>query len=170
MIKILDAPPINKKEIFRYLGGEIDENILSDCLKEAELSYKVYYKILKKEELPFKSQSLEKLLESSHYAVIFVATLGIPFDRLILKYTQTQPSRALIFQAIGAERIEALCDVFMKGFTNTTARFSPGYGDFDILEQKKIFEVLKSDKPEVYLTESLLMTPKKSVSAVFGVR
>ncbi len=170
MIKIFDAPPINKKEIFRYSGGEIDDKILSDCLKEVEISYKVYYKILKKEELSFKSKSLEELLENSQYAVVFIATLGIPFDRLILKYTQTQPSRALIFQAIGTERIEALCDKFMKEFNNTTARFSPGYGDFDLSEQIKIFEILKSDKPEVYLTESLLMTPKKSVSAVFGVR
>ena len=170
MIKIFDAPSINKKEILRYAGGGDTLDLLDDCLKEAEFSYKVYYKILDIKELPFKSESLEKLLENSQKAVVFIATVGFNIDRLILKYTKTMPTRALMFQAIGAERIEALCDDFMKSFENTTARFSVGYGDFDLSEQKKIFEILKSDKPEVYLNKSLLMSPTKSVTAVFGVR
>lgn len=170
MIKIFNAPSINKKEILRYAGGGESYELLDDCLKEAEFSYKVYYKILDKNQLPFKSKSLEKLLENNREAVVFIATIGFNIDRLILKYTKTMPTRALMLQAIGAERIEALCDEFMRSFENTTARFSAGYGDFDLSEQIKIFEILKSDKPEVYLNESLLMSPTKSVTAVFGVR
>lgn len=170
MIKIFNAPSINKKEILRYAGGGEDYSLLEDCLKETEFSYKVYYQIFDKKELPFKSESLEKLLKNSKQVVVFIATVGFNIDRLILKHTKTMPSRALMLQAIGTERIEALCDEFMKTFKNTTARFSAGYGDFELFEQRKIFEMLKSDKPEVFLNESLLMSPTKSVTAVFGVR
>ena len=42
------------------------------------------------------------------------ATVGIGIDRIIAKYGALSPSKALIFQAIGAERIESLCDTLQR--------------------------------------------------------
>jgi hypothetical protein len=43
-------------------------------------------------------------------------------------------------------------------------RFSPGYGIWDIKEQKYVFGLLPSDKVEVRLTDTFMMVPRKSVS------
>ena len=82
--------------------------------------------------------------------------------------------RSLALQGIGAERIEALCDEFCLDVGNSMGkvrpRFSPGYGDFDISFQTKIFEVLQCGKKiGVTLNESLLITPTKSVTAIIGI-
>ena len=53
---------------------------------------------------------LSKNLQGYDKAVFFVATVGIEIDRLIKKYSVLSPTKAVIFQAIGAERIESLCN------------------------------------------------------------
>jgi len=43
-------------------------------------------------------------------------------------------------------------------------RFSPGYGIWDIKEQKYVFNILPSDKLGVRLTDTCIMVPCKSIS------
>ena len=51
----------------------------------------------------------------------------------------------------------------------TRPRFSPGYGDFPLDNQRDIFQALQVEKRVgIALTESLLMIPSKSVTAVIG--
>ena len=95
-------------------------------------------------------------------------------DRLIAKYNRISPSKALIFQAIGAERAESLCDLFcdeMKEKYSTNPRYSPGYGDLPLDIQRDIFAVLDCPrKIGLTLNDSLLMSPSKSVTAIIGVK
>ena len=56
-----------------------------------------------------------------------------------------------------------------EGFC-TRPRFSPGYGDLPLSMQKQISMILNMPKEiGVSLTESYLMTPSKSVTALIGV-
>ena len=49
-------------------------------------------------------------------------------------------------------------------------RFSPGYGDFDICYQEPIVRMLNCAKTiGLTLTDSFMMTPTKSVTAVIGI-
>ena len=77
-------------------------------------------------------------------------------------------------QAIGTERVEALCDAFQAEIaaaeTSIAPRFSPGYGDFPLDCQKDIFAVLDCGSIGLTLNSNLFMTPSKSVTAVIGVR
>ena len=51
-----------------------------------------------------------------------------------------------------------------------TPRFSPGYGDLPLETQRDVFRLLDCErKIGVWLNESLLMTPSKSVTAIFGL-
>lgn len=51
------------------------------------------------------------------------------------------------------------------------ARYSPGYADFPLSAQRELLALLDAPrKVGVSLTDSLLMVPSKSVSAVIGVR
>lgn len=185
-IKTYDPPEYDLQEIFRYSGGgeELRDMVL-DCIGEAEkvLSYKVCYcelpveisgDYVKTPAFAVKSSALAKNLSGCKKALIFGATVGIGIDRFITKYGSISPSRAVLCQALGAERIEALCNAFcedMKAIYGALRpRFSPGYGDFDISMQKEFFSYLDlSRKIGLTLNESLLMSPSKSVTAIMGI-
>ena len=115
------------------------------------------------------SKGLKNHLEGCNKAVIFAATVGIGIDRLIARYASISPTKSLLFGAIGAERIEALCEIFNKEYGG--ARFSPGYGDLPLEFQKEIFRALDCPrKIGLSLNESMLMSPSKSVTAIIGVK
>ncbi|MBR5296236.1 MAG: Vitamin B12 dependent methionine synthase activation subunit, partial [Clostridia bacterium] len=99
--------------------------------------------------------------------------IGIGLDRLIAKYSRISPSKAILFQGIGSERVEALCDTFCNTFkekSKTFPRFSPGYGDLSLEVQKDVFSLLNCSKNTgIFLNDNLLMTPTKSVTAFMGI-
>ena len=184
---------INYKEILRYAGiktsTEQMDSIINSCIDE--LNGKLHYKVCYSEfpitimdntiNLGFAtttSTNLSDNLSNCKSIVVFAATIGIEIDRLIKRYSSITPSRAVILQAIGAERIESLCNAFNRDITNekqnlgfnTKPRFSPGYGDLDINLQRDILDCLKSPKMVgISLTNNLFMTPTKSVTAIIGI-
>ena len=183
----------DRNEILRYAGvsrtyPEIDE-LLSTCISEIEnkLEYKVCYIELPVEiigdviDFSFaktKSKDLAKNLNGCKSAIVFGATIGIEIDRLINKYSSISPSKSLMFQAVGTERIESLCDAFEAEVSNDMKteekfirpRFSAGYGDLSLEFQKDIFRILDcSRKIGASLNDSLIMSPIKSVTAVIGI-
>ena len=112
--------------------------------------------------------------------MLFAGTLGIGIDRFLAKYGRLSPARALWFQAIGAAGIEALCDAFCEELPQLLAedgqparirpRYSPGFGDFGLEYQPFIFSALDCQKNlGLTLTDSLLMSPTKSVTALVGI-
>ena len=190
LTKIFKKPPFCKKEILRYVGCKtVDSNImelLNSCIKEAENSftYKVCYTILDLNVVgdvcdfglfKIESSSLSANLGDCKKAVLCGATVGVEIDRLISKYSRISPSKAIMFQAMGTERIEALCDAFCADFEKENGiflkpRFSPGYSDLSLLTQKEIFRILDCPKNiGVSLNDSMLMSPSKSVTFFCGV-
>lgn len=189
--KIITPPPINKSEILRYAGAKSeDENfllLLEECLSELEnkLTYKVCYcemnatindSLCNFEILKLNSNNLSKNLNGCNKVLLFAATIGIEIDRFITKYSHISPTKSLIFQAIGAERIESLCDCFCNEYMKENnislkPRFSAGYGDLELEIQKDIFRILNCSKNiGLSLSDSLLMTPTKSVTAFVGIK
>lgn len=191
--RIYTPEPFDKKEIMRYAGvrGELPqlERVLNECLEEADgiFAYRVCYNEFDIEitdeyvDLGFlktNSKDLMKNLKDRKSVIVFAATVGMKLDRLIVKYSTLSPVKALLFQAIGAERIEMLCDKFnneikeekAKSGKITSPRFSAGYGDFPLECQRDIFAALSPQtKIGVTLNESLLMSPSKSVTAIIGI-
>lgn len=188
------APPINLREVHRYLrvpetNAAVDrllQEAMDECL--GELRYDVCYAEYPVEisgdlvDLSFartESHGLATALEGCERAVVFAATVGLAIDRRIARDGAVSPARALCTQAIGAERIEALCDAFCKELAeewsgvgaSLTPRFSPGYGDLSLEFQRDIFAAL--DCPRrigLTLGEGLLMSPTKSVTAICGIK
>ena len=176
--KTFQSPPVCRQEILRYAGCPTSdartEALLDACLQEAEqvLTYRVCWTILS--EMP-PYDDLKTHLAGSKKVVLFAATVGTGLDRLLTKYSSLSPAKALLLQAIGAERIESLCDAFCKELAEAeglvpTMRFSPGYGRVPLEAQKEIFALLQPmQRMGLGLTDSLLMTPTKSVTAWFGL-
>lgn len=187
------APPVCRDEILRYTGTrqptpEVSA-LLEEVLQEVQncLCYKICWQKLPVRicddglDLTFaKTQSvrLRTHLEDCSHIILLGATVGIGLDRLIARYGKTSPAKALLLQAIGTERIEALCDAFSRKIEeisaaeglNTTSRFSPGYGDLPLELQQDIFRSLNcSGRIGLTLSDSLIMSPSKSVTAIIGI-
>jgi len=50
-----------------------------------------------------------------------------------------------------------------------TNRYSPGYCKWDVSEQQKLFQLFPENCCGITLSESSLMSPIKSISAVLGI-
>lgn len=165
------------------------ESMLDEAIKMVsdKLTYRVSYCCIKLEFdadgypiLPFEqhSEDLKKNLTGCCAAIIFAATIGSGIDMLIRRYERTSPAKGLIFQGMGAERVEALCDHFnaevnaaaQAAGLKTHPRYSPGYGDMPITVQAPLLELLDAQRRlGITLNASYLMSPSKSVTAIIGI-
>lgn len=190
LVKNYPSLPFDEKEILRYAGckekPEQITSLLSECMAEAreKIQYRVCFCHLPVSVTEsicdfggffLKSIHLARRLQSSKETILFAATLGLDLDRLIARYGRLSPAKGLLFQAIGAAQIEALCDQFCRDIEKDAGvrllpRFSPGYGDLPLSVQKKIFSCLGcEERIGLFLNDSLLMIPSKSVTAFSGI-
>ena len=186
----LPPPPFDAAEALRYAragrGDTATEALLCDAYREAEgqLTYSVVYRILDVTAegdavavgpIQATSRTLSGALSASRRAILLAATVGARFDRLLLREGRLSPARALLLEAIGAERIEALLDAFAAHMGDAlgarlSRRVSPGYGDLPLTLQKEIFPLLDCERRlGLTLSDTLLMSPKKSVTALCGI-
>lgn len=186
LIKTYEKMGVDIDQIMRYAGCRGGDNasaeLAAQCVTEAEgcFSYKVCYSLLDCRicgdvcdfgVFSVRSKALSANLKGCERVALFAATVGIGIDRLIGKYSRLSPAKALFFQAIGAQQIEALCDTFCAEIEdNSRPRFSPGYGDLPLNIQQDIFDILGCEKAiGLTLNSSLLMSPTKSVTAFLGL-
>ena len=187
---------IDKLEVLRYLGHTnqtIDANInklLNECLFEIgqllrkqfvyelfEIDKKGDSIIFKDTILVMKSEDIANHLAKSDKCTLMAASLGLEVDRKIAYYAKTNVTKGLILDACASAAIEVLCDEVQEVITkeaaqqgyHITSRFSPGYGDLPIMLQKPITQVLKTyPKMGLTVTDSSIMLPRKSVTAIIG--
>lgn len=126
----------------------------------------------------FKSPKLSRTLKDSDEIVCFIATIGNAIeDEIIRLMGKKRLSEAYILDAMGSVFVESMVERFHQrmetkytGETKrVTLRFSPGYCDWPITEQKKLFTLFDSEFVGVELMDSCLMQPRKSISGVFGL-
>lgn len=127
--------------------------------------------------ISIESHSLSRNLRGCVKVVLFGATLGPGVDQLIRRTSLTDMSHAVIQQACAATILEEYCDKKQLELGDELEgeglylrpRFSPGYGDFDIHYQKPLMQMLDCAKTiGLTMTDSYMMTPSKSVTAVIG--
>lgn len=124
------------------------------------------------------SKALAKNLKGCNQVVLFGATLGSGVDQLIRKESILNMAKAVVLQACAAAMLEEYCDECQNRIGNALEkescylrpRFSPGYGDFDIEYQRPLVRMLDCAKTiGLTITDSCMMSPTKSVTAVIGV-
>ena len=188
LTKTFEPPAPDFAEAVRYAGLPKTADV-PDLLKAVfselapALSYKVCYAeypiarngdVLDLGFAAVQSANLATNLDGCDRVVLFAATVGLAPDKLAEKYRRLSPEKALYANAVGAERVESLCDAFCAFLAETNAtkpRFSPGYGDLPLTLQTEIFAALDCPrKIGVTLTDTLLMTPTKSVTALVGLK
>lgn len=163
-------------------------DVFDECCDELkkEITYKSSYryfdikiennKVFFDDEMVLESSALCKCLDGCVGAFVFVATATLAVDRLIFKYSKLQVAKSCIINALGSSAVECFCDDLCNHFEkdynlNLRPRYSPGYGDLDLLCQKDVLNVCRATTLSgITLTKSNLMIPRKSVSAIVGVK
>ncbi|CZT56574.1 vitamin B12 dependent-methionine synthase activation domain-containing protein [Solibaculum mannosilyticum] len=191
----MDWNAIDRREILRYLGyGQKDADAstwesIQQCLHELENAVRpssrwaVFDVVHGSQgiELPqcgmvLEGQSIASHLQGCDKAVLLAATLSAQADRLIRSTQACDMAKGLIMDCCATAAIERVCDEAEEDIRSSltgkyfTFRFSPGYGDLPITLQKKFLAVLDAPrKIGLCATDTSLLTPRKSVTAVIGV-
>ena len=189
---------IDKRQVCHYVGYDDDyklsariSSLIDDYAEHAHhLINPAYSYIIKdvewargsiafvKNSIIFKSQVITGLLEQCHTVAVFLVTIGeyleetahqLAKDRLILQAT--------VLDAIGSDAVEKLADFVqdrIKEAANaeglvTSQRFSPGYCDRNIGQQRMVFWALNGNTLGIHLTGECLMLPQKSISGIIGI-
>ena len=129
--------------------------------------------------ITIKSRSIVKLLVNSSAAVFFSATAGSAIVEAAAEaFKNGDGASAVIYDAVGSETAEAAVDwlnmyiggeLKRRGESLTSMRFSPGYGDFLLENQRHFFELLKLEDFGVKLTDRYIFMPEKTVTAIAGI-
>jgi hypothetical protein len=129
--------------------------------------------------MTIKSRNLTRNLRGCTRAVLLAATLGLGCDRLIRRAELAgSMTKAAVFQAAGAAMIEAYVDDVNRKIRSEAGadglfcrpRYSPGYGDVPLSHQRDFDRILGLEKNAgIVLSDTLLMTPSKSVTAIIGL-
>jgi len=129
--------------------------------------------------LVFKSKNLSKFLKDSISVVIMAATSGKKIMNKIKNFSKENLEKGVIYDAVASEITDSALDWIMnyynqmlkrEGKTLTQNRFSAGYGDLDLSNQKKIYDLLDLKKIGIDITSDYILIPEKSVSAIAGVK
>jgi len=126
----------------------------------------------------FESGVIARLLEQCKKVAMFVLTIGNYLEDTAARLAQDGlVLQSAVLDAIGSDAAERLADsvedqisevAHNQGFT-ISRRFSPGYCDWDVSQQKMVFQVMKGDCAGVHLTDGCLMLPRKSISGIIGI-
>ncbi len=189
---------VNRNEVKRYLGfrglSVIDdkmEAVIDECIAEMQdaVTPREVHKVfpIKWDEsgnscefagIRTDGGNLVRNLKGCHEIVMMAITLGPGPDRLVRRAEIRDMLKAYTYQAVGAAMAESWCEEVNERIRQEAAergvftrpRFSPGYGDFPLEVQKDFERILEMPKSVgISLSESLLMTPTKSITAVIGL-
>ncbi len=155
------------------------------------------YKVMERANIHTAGFSIEKHLEGCQQVILMAATLGAEVDALLRKTQVSDMALAVIIDAGASVLMEQICDNFqeiikeeMRSSAHSvseaslhqkmdlpqreqiyfTSRFSPGYGDYPLKEQKRVIQYLEGQKKiGLYVTQDSLMIPRKSVTALIGM-
>lgn len=180
-----------------HKNQKVDENtqrMIDSCIDEIQgLSrYRYTYQVfetkigfykgmscieLKCTNLKLTGNDIYEHLRDCRKCAVMAVTLGIEVDNAIRVAQNSDMLKAVVMDSCATEYIEKICDEVEEMIGREAAadgcginyRFSPGYGDLPISTQKELLSVIDAGrKMGITLTDSFLMIPGKSVTAIVG--
>lgn len=175
---------LNIAEAQRYLGVTApDEALAADMADlaatlQARITPRFVWAVLPYPNAGFRiphSEFADSMLADCTHIAVLAASLGAEFDLWVRREQARNMGRAAMLDALGSAYVEAACDAAEAEIRarfpgkHLTDRFSPGYGDLPLALQPALLSVTGAHRIGVTLTDSLLMNPQKSVSAIVGI-
>jgi hypothetical protein len=111
----------------------------------------------------------------AHVAAV-VCTIGETLERRVSALWEARElPLASMLDSVGSGAVESLAEyvndlLCQQGLPSlrVTNRISPGYGEWDVAEQRRLFRLCPGDAIGVTLNEACVMTPGKSISLLVG--
>lgn len=173
---------LNIAEALRYLGIREDPEdrmraALADLAQalQSRLTPRFIWTLHRVEDLALPGQMARTMLQDCRECALLVCTLGGEFDQWVRREQHRDMTRAVLLDALGSVYVESGCDAaedairarFLHMYL--TDRFSPGYGDLPLDLQAELLARAGGSRIGVTVTESQLMLPQKSVTAIVGL-
>jgi len=189
---------IDKEQVCRYIGYENGQNLsarisalIDEYAEHADgLINPSYSYVIKDIEwargsiafvegsVSFKSRIVAKLLGRCTQVAIFLVTIGKYLEETSFQLAKDGlVLQATVLDAIGSVAVEKVAGfvqarireiVKVEGHV-TSQRFSPGYCDWKIGQQRMLFSALTGNTIGIRLTRECLMIPQKSISGIIGI-
>ena len=117
-------------------------------------------------------------LKNATSLAVFVCTAGPAFTNIARTMnTNGDVMEAYLLDAIGSLTVEKAMDLIQQHLADKmkaenlhiSNRYSPGYCNWGLNEQRNLFSLMGCNPVGVTLTDSCLMIPEKSVSGIIGI-
>ncbi len=123
------------------------------------------------------SKIISTQLRKSTRAALFACTAGEGITRYSSEISKEDPVFAYVYDLLGSVTVEKAMDKIQQTLAedvrpaglSISDRYSPGYCDWPVSDQKKLFSLLPASFCGISLSESSLMFPIKSVSGIIGI-
>ena len=184
---------VDAKETRGYAGlrkADFAEAMIEDACSEAQFliqpkgNWEIYnydsetQTILGNTPIQLQGKSIGKHLQGCEKVILLTATVGEAIEEQVTKsFEEGHYTAAILLDAAATTAVEQVADNMEKTIFNEVKRqgymmkwrFSPGYGDWPIQQQPEILELAKGSVIGVSLTESLMLMPRKSITAIIGL-
>jgi len=126
----------------------------------------------------FQSKVIAQLMERCEKIAVFLLTIGNHLEETVRQMSEDGLIlQATVLDAIGSVAAETVADFVQERVDEvardhglcTSLRFSPGYCDWNIKQQKMVFQSVGTCSTGIRLTEDYLMLPRKSISGIIGI-
>ncbi len=128
------------------------------------------------EKYPLNSRRLSFLLKKCRKAVVYIVSLGKRLDNALSTALDENISFGTTFDTVASKAVEEAANYIEKHVSENlranegiTCRYSPGYCDWPLTEQEKIFRMFPEGSHGVELGDNYLMSPRKSISGIIGI-
>ena len=117
-------------------------------------------------------------LKEASSGAIFLCTAGHSISNISKQLLAGEdPILGYVYDVLGSVTVEKATDKIQnnlheevkKSGLDISDRYSPGYCDWSVEEQKKLFAIMPDNFCGITLSESSLMQPIKSVSGIIGI-
>ena len=124
------------------------------------------------------NNSIIELLKGVKFLIVGLVTIGNKVEKKVSElFNQGEYSRAIALDAVGTVAAKYLrnhlnslvCQEASKQNLFRTKFFSPGSQDWNISQQKTIFQLIPAHQIGITLTDSYMMIPQKSLSWLIGL-
>lgn len=126
----------------------------------------------------FRSNVIARLLKQCQKVAVFVVTIGSRLGDVVRQLAgDGLMVQASVLDVIGSDAAETLANVVrdiigkeaVAEGLGISQRFSPGYCDWKVSQQKMVFRAMDGETSSVRLTDGCLMVPQKSISGIVGI-
>lgn len=135
--------------------------------------------ILSEPPLLLTGQAITRHLAGAVQVILLAVTIGEAVETAITDFfTAGEYALATLLDAAATTAVEKIADDLQRSLQQRWAqtgyclgqRFSPGYGDWDLSAQRQVLPLSGGQDLGISLTTGLMLFPRKSVTAIIGIR